>query len=299
MPYIYLISTVLFSLGTGFCNASFNRKNAKYKGAAQLYCLIFLSTVFLYWLVQFLINGTYDIAVLPYSLLFAACYATSSISGVMAIRVGPIMLTSLFGQLSMIGVAVWGFIFWGESITWTTIVGLILMIISITLCLYKGDMKDDIVGSKNAPVNVNKNTTIWIICVTLSFIAGTGCSVVQKTQQMVFDGNYGQFLMVVSMAFAVILGLVNFFRCDKTGSKIMIKNTGYFPFVAAIFNGFVNLFVMRMVDTLPSALVYPVISVAGLAGMTLLSRFVFKEPMRWWQWIGVAIGATAVALLSL
>jgi drug/metabolite transporter (DMT)-like permease len=32
---------------------------------------------------------------------------------------------------------------------------------------------------------------------------------------------------------------------------------------------------------------------------SFFSAFVFKEKMRWWQWVGVAVGAAAVAILSI
>ena len=45
--------------------------------------------------------------------------------------------------------------------------------------------------------------------------------------------------------------------------------------------------------------VYPVLSIGSLMVTTFFSVFIFKEKMRWWQWIGVVVGATAVGLLSI
>lgn len=50
---------------------------------------------------------------------------------------------------------------------------------------------------------------------------------------------------------------------------------------------------------LSPSLIYPVLGVGGLAVVTIFSLLVFKEKMRWWQWIGVAVGAVAVLLLSI
>ena len=55
---------------------------------------------------------------------------------------------------------------------------------------------------------------------------------------------------------------------------------------------------MAMTDLSPS-LIYPVVSVGGLAVVTIFSLFVFKEKMYPKQWFGVAIGAVAVVLLSI
>jgi drug/metabolite transporter (DMT)-like permease len=65
-------------------------------------------------------------------------------------------------------------------------------------------------------------------------------------------------------------------------------------------NGFLNLFVILLATSpLSSSLVYPVIGVGSLMITTLFSTFVFKEKMRWWQWIGIITGMAAVAILSL
>jgi multidrug transporter EmrE-like cation transporter len=42
-----------------------------------------------------------------------------------------------------------------------------------------------------------------------------------------------------------------------------------------------------------------VIAVGGLAVTSIFSLVAFKEKLHWWQWVGVAVGAVAVALLSL
>ena len=56
---------------------------------------------------------------------------------------------------------------------------------------------------------------------------------------------------------------------------------------------------LMAVTTLSPSLIYPVIGVGSLAVVTIFSLFVFKEKMHWWQWVGVAVGALAVALLSI
>lgn len=289
MPYVYLISTVLCLSSYSIFVSIYNRKNSDKKDISGLYSLICLTSGFLFWLVLFLIDGTYDFSVLPYSLLFAVCFGVCNIANVMAYKVGSIVLTSLISQLSLIGVSCWGFIFWGSKITYLVIIGLVLVAVALWLCLYKGKEKES-----------KKINLTWIICVTLAFVGNAGCTIVQRTQQMNFNGEYAEFLMVVATACATLLGLVNYLRSDKRDSKVIIKTSGYLPVLAAIFNGLVNLFVILLVSTtLSPSLIYPVIAVGSLAITTVFSKFVFKEQMRWWQWLGVLVGAIAVGILSI
>ena len=69
---------------------------------------------------------------------------------------------------------------------------------------------------------------------------------------------------------------------------------------AGVSNLALNVLVMLMaLTTLSPSLVYPVIGVGGLAVVTIFSLLVFKEKMRWWQWVGIIIGMIAVLLLSI
>ena len=47
------------------------------------------------------------------------------------------------------------------------------------------------------------------------------------------------------------------------------------------------------------SLIYPSLAIGSLMVNIVFSAFVFKEKMRWWQWVGVGIGALATGILSL
>ena len=80
----------------------------------------------------------------------------------------------------------------------------------------------------------------------------------------------------------------------------MLKDSCIYPIVEGICNVLLNLFVILLASTILSpSMVYPIIGVGGLMIVTLVSIFAFKERLRWWQWLGVVIGAMATALLSI
>ena len=82
--------------------------------------------------------------------------------------------------------------------------------------------------------------------------------------------------------------------------KPAMKKSWYFPIIAGSCNVVLNLFVLLLASTsLSPSLIYPVIGVGGLMIVTLISLFVFKEKLRWQQWLGIGIGAVATALLSI
>ena len=136
--YFYLFLSVLCVASTNIIGKRYNQKNAKRVGASSIYNLLLLSAVFFCWLILFLRDRAYDEAVIPYSLAFALCYTLCHIGTINALKLGSVMLTSLFGKLSLILVSVWGFFFWNQEFTPMAGVGLLLTALSLFLCLYRG-----------------------------------------------------------------------------------------------------------------------------------------------------------------
>ncbi len=288
MPYIYLISTVFLQACLSIVCAFYNRKNEYKKDASAFYSFLLLTSVFVAWIVMFLIDGQADWAVTPYALLFAIGFILAMVMMVEAIKHGPVLLTSLIMQLSLIGATVWGFFFWGDRFTWIVGIGLALVAFSLWLCLYTGQKGSQKISGK------------WLLCVLLMFAGNVCCTIVQKTQQIVFHGKYGNFTMMIATGISAIVACLLYLRSDRRDSKSLLKTSWYYPVLAGILNALINLFVILMATTsLPPRLIYPVLSIGSLIVTTFFSVFIFKERMHWWQWVGVVVGATAVSLLSI
>ena len=288
MPYIYLITTVFLQSCLSILCAFYNRKNEGKKDASSLYSFLLLTSVFVAWVVMFLIDGQFDWAVIPYALLFAIGFIAAMVMMVEALKHGPVVLTSLIMQLSLIGATIWGFFFWGDQFSWLVGIGLALVAFSLWLCLYTGQKESQKISVK------------WLLCVSLMFTGNASCTIVQKTQQIVFDGKYGNFTMMIATCISALVAFLLYLRSDRRDSKCLLKTSWYYPVSAGVLNALANLFVILMATTsLSPSLIYPVLSIGSLMVTTCFSVFIFKEKMRWWQWVGVAIGATAVVLLSI
>ncbi len=293
MPYVYLISSVVCIASTSVLGAFFNRKCEGKKDTTALYTLLSMVSSFLCWSIMFAFDGQAAWKVLPYAVLFAVCFTVCNVCILQALKTGPVVLTSLILQMSLIGVTVWGFFFWGTKFTLPVGIGLALVVIALWLCLYSGKKEGE------RPI-----TWKWIIYVVLVFVGNAGCTIVQKTQQMQCDGQYGNFLMMIATGLSSVACLVGYLKSNKTDSRYILKKAGYFPVIAGVGNALLNLFVMLLAvppasDMLPPSVVYPVLAVGGLILTTLCSVFIFKEKMRWWQWIGVAVGIAAVGILNI
>lgn len=254
---------------------------------SAIYNLYLLIAVFVCWLVLFLRDGTFDMGVLPYALLFALCYTVTNIAIINAVKEGSVMLTSLFGQLSLILVSVWGFFFWGAPFTWTVGLGLVLTAVALWLCLYN--------GKESGRISLK-----WIAYIVLLVVGNAGCSIVQRTQQLHFDGKYGNFLMMIATGISALCCLVLYLRSDKRDTGAITRTSWYLPVLAGVLNAILNLFVILLAGTtLSPALIYPVLAIGSLILISVLSLLVFKEKMRPWQWLGVVLGIAATGILSI
>ena len=69
--------------------------------------------------------------------------------------------------------------FWGADFTPCVGVGLVLVAIALFLCIYKG---------KEKQAEKKKFSLKWIIFSLIAFFGNAGCTIVQKTQQLNFNG---------------------------------------------------------------------------------------------------------------
>ena len=103
MDYLFLIGAVFLIASISVLAGFYNRRTETQKDASALYSLIFISGVLCFWFVMLIVDG-FDVnaKVIPYCLIFSAGYTTCIVSLVYALKCGPVGLTSLFLQLSII-----------------------------------------------------------------------------------------------------------------------------------------------------------------------------------------------------
>ena len=288
MPYLILTAATIFMSCNGIGATFYNRKNSSFKENAKIYNLLILGSVFICWLIKFLTNPVFDLAVIIYSLIFTVGYTTAMFSSVCAYREGPMMLSSLIMQLSMISTTVWGFFFWGSEITIPVIVGLFLVITALVLCLYTDKAGE---GEKK------KISAKWLLFISLFFVGNSVGTITQRTQQIDFNSAYGDFFMTVATAVSFAVCLCVYLKSNKTDTKKILKGSWYIPLLCGVLNFLQNLFVIILSTLLSANIVYPVLMIGSLAVTSIFSIAIFKERMNWWQWGGVVLGAIAIALL--
>lgn len=293
MPYFYLLSAIVFSASLSILGTCFNTKNAGKKHISNLYNLLIGCSVFISWTVIYIFDFSFETKVLLYSAGYGICYTLAMIGHIKALKSGSVALTAFVKQLSLVGVSFWGFTFWNTPLTTNTLIGLILIAIALILCFFTGHKKEN--DSTLPTVTVK-----WLVYAVILIIGNAGCSIVQRYEQMAFDGKHGSMLMVFGTLFSAITCLIMFIREDKSNWREVAKSSWYFPTAAGVSSAILNLFIILMVSTtLSPSVIYPGIAVGGLTLTTLASVIFFKERLTFSKWLGLGVGVVALVFLNL
>jgi drug/metabolite transporter (DMT)-like permease len=224
-------------------------------------------------------------AFIPYSLGFAAAYATGTVFFILAISCGPLSISSLMTSYSLIIPTLYGLVFLRDPISIGLIPGIILLLISLFL-----------INVKNEKVNISLK---WVIYITLAFIGNGMCTVVQKMEQIRFEGKYKNEFMIVALItvaiFMTIMALIKERKSFKTNAKLAVLPAA----ASGLLNGTVNLFVMILSGSMPASLMFPLISAGGIILTFFVSTFLYKERLSPMQIIGVCVGVVSVVLLNI
>ncbi|MBQ2135703.1 MAG: hypothetical protein II201_02330 [Clostridia bacterium] len=252
--------------------------------------LTFSALVSLFALLVFLIiskSADFTYAVIPYSVLFALCYALTTVKSIFALGCGSLAITSLIFSYSLIIPTFYGIIFWKEKIGLLQSVGILALLISLFLVRGEADKEKRGISAK------------WLIFVIISFFTNGFCSVIQRQQQIEFSGKYDTCFMIYALAFAVIiLGAASVIFERKT-VKQALKKGFILSSVCGISNGLTNLLVLICVAAIPASLFYPILSGGQLILVFLISVILFKEKFLKRQLFGLFSGFIVILLMNI
>jgi len=289
MTVFYLVMAMSFSAMITVGGKLYNLKNKDTANVSRLYNLLVPLFASSGWAILWMFDFSFDLRVLPYSLLYGICYSCFTVGMLGALRVGSTSLTALVKQVALVGVSVWGFVFWDASVTLVAVTGISMIVISLIMCLVTKENKKE-----------SGSFLKWLFFGLLITVGNAGCSIVQRYQQMAFDYQHKNMFMLFGVLFAAVFCFFLSLKEDKANWKTAFRSSWFFPALTGASSALSNLFMLFMVknETSP-VIIYPGVAVGGLIVTALISLFFFKERLRPVQWCGMAVGAVALVLLNL
>lgn len=282
MTVIYLIAIIF---GISFQNIVKKPYTQKASGkGAYIFSLMTSLSALLFFLLTSK-SFAWDNGLIVYAIMFGVVFATTQVTATLSVACGSLSLTTLLISYSLMIPTVYGLIFLNEEISAGLIPGIVLLCISLYLT--------------NKKTDDTKITLKWLIYVSLSTVCNGLCVVVQKMQQVKFDGLYKNEFMIVSLAIVVLI--LAFFVLFKERKEIGT----YFrlgwkeAIMGGLTNGMVNLFTMILTGLMAASLMFPLISVGGIIVTYLVSKFYYHEELTKMQTIGLFVGMASVVLLNI
>lgn len=247
-------------------------------------CLVFAFT-FVIFSVS-LKNGI-NPSLIYYSILFGVFGVSFQVFYALALKSGPFSASCMMINLSMVIPVVFSILYYGEKVSVTRVVGIILCLTALFL-----NVKSD--GKK---VNAK-----WFIYVVLAFFSTGGIAIVQKIFSRSEYGEYLEQFIFFGYLIAFLLSFVIFCTQQKFGVKktfkISIRNV-LLTFLIAVALGAYQFFFTFANSFIDAIILVPTVSGLATVLQMLSGRVIFKEKFTVRQICSICIGITAIILISL
>ena len=258
------------------------------EGASGLYNFLVPASATFGWLIVFLTEPSFDVRVLPYAFGYGVGYSCFTLGMLGALKSGSTSVTALVKQLALVGVSFWGFFFWGTKVTLISVIGIVLIVLSLALCLLKRE--------EGQGYHLGR----WAFYALLITVGNAGCSIIQRYQQEAFHYQYKSAFMLFGVLFSAIVCLLLGLRGPRGGWGTALRRGWYGPFLAGISSATANVCILQLIQwQMSSSIIYPGVAVGGLMITTLVSLIFFRERLSVSAWLGLAVGAVALVLLNL
>ena len=292
----FLLTFVVLGLSTQHLTKKiYNQKNS---GGAYTFSAISVLAALLFFLVASGGRLSFTWAIVPHALGFALTYSFSILFSFLAIKEGPLSLTTLISSYSLLIPSIYGLIAWGERFSYLLLVGIVLLMISIFLV--RLDPTKNRKKKESSETAVKKPLTAkWALYVCLSFVGGGGCSTFQKDQQLKFNGAYKNEFMIVALCVTFVSILLFAWMLEKKSIFLYIKRGALPALVCGVANAAVNLFVMILSLRMAASVMFPIVSAGTIITTSVLSMTVYKEKLSTCQKIGLLLGVMAIVVLNI
>lgn len=223
--------------------------------------------------------------VLPYAAAFAIFYCLSTVFTVLAVPIGPLSLTTLMISYSLLLPTFYGILFLDDKVTTGLVVGIVLLLISIFL--------------SNGKIEGTGISVKWLIYAAIASVSNGMCSVMQKMEQVAFDGAFKNEFMIMALTIVTVVMILMIFLKERKEIKFYVKSGWLICTACGVMNGMVNLLTMVVMGKMPLSVFYPVLSAGGLLATYLLSKFMYKEKLTKLQFAGLTVGMVSAVFLNI
>lgn len=292
MSYLYLLILVIASGMITVIAKFYNNKNSTLEGSSGIYNMLYPMGVAITYGIVYFSNFDFEPGVLLYSLLYGSFYTLFTIGLIGSIKFGISSITALVKQTALVGVSVWGFVFFAAPVTVNAVIGVILIVVALCLCLIE--------KSKAKKDKERKKDLRLPLYLLLIAVGNIGCPLTHKYLLIRYNGNHGYMMLFFAVLISALILTALSLGNTKSNWKKIALSSGYLPIfsgVCSAITGIMQTILLNM--SMSTSIIYPTLAVGGLTVTLVFSVFAFKERLRPAQWCGIAVGCVALVLLNI
>ncbi len=235
-----------------------------------------------------------------WAVLFGISFSTTVYTNLLALNYGPLSLTTLIVNFSLVLPIMYSSIFLDEKLKAVRIIGILIII--GCMFLYANPKVSGADKSKDG-----RSTFKWIVLCMVSFFFNGLISIISKHYASISGNAYSASYLAYCYLFATITSLMLFVFVNVRGKKEeRTRPAAFFSFamtacilLAGFANFILNFIVVLLATRMDAAIVYPVIQGGGPIVVTLGSRLFFKEKITYVKVVAILLGCVAIVLLNL
>ena len=284
MLYVLLFFSIFLETAKTVISNLFSKQELKHNRDIFRFNWIFYLGSFL--ILLFFPSTTPSLYTVITALIFALVTTASQYFCLLALRCGPMSLTTFLQGSSLLLPTFFGFWFMGERASLLFWISLVLLLISMALVLI----------TKQGGVHLR-----WILFALGTFVFTGAIGIMQSIHQA--SPHSDELIPFLQIAFALcaVLNLVGQFFCPKPqepsfplGSRTTVMAVG-----SGAAMGAVNLINLYLSGTMDKHIFFPIVN-GGLIFLSSIAAVIFfRERLSRRQWIGLAIGIVQLAIIAL
>ena len=249
---------------------------------------------FTWCVILFVTNGC-KLSITTDSLLFGFIYGISQtlfiLSKTAAMNNGPVSVTTLIGNSSLVISILVCLFLWNEPVLVTDIIGLVLLTTGIVLCTYKKSEQ--------------KYSKLWKVNVIFFLIFSASVGITFKAFSKYGDyDNAGDMLLIAAIVMTLLYSLICCFISNYKCKNVFTDRKELFMFIRyALLSGILSCFYNRLniylSGVLDGVVFFPVFNGGVILLSTVLAILLLKEKPLTKQLIGILIGISGICVIGI
>ncbi len=243
------------------------------------------------------------IGVPPEGLLWAAVFgvvfSVTIFTNLLALEHGPLSLTTLIVNFSLVLTLLYSFLFFHETITAVRIGGIVILVGCMFLYTNPKISEADKSGSGSMAK--------WFGFALTAFVGNGLLSIIQKTYAVQTDNQYAASFLACGYLFATVTSAILFvILYTRQKKEDLTKLKAFFApvmigliLLTGFSNYILNLIVVLLATRMDAAIVYPVIQGGGPIFVTIGSKLLFGEKITSAKATAILLGCLAIVMLNL